>query len=678
MTVAFKEPFVFEVMGGGFDKPPNSEYLRLRWPRVLKIHQDRAWKDTVTMDELQMMATEALAVPLEEDLPEEVETWQRRLDAADRGSKKVMLPWDDSQYEESDNDGEQSRVRSTPRKSSGTRSTRAVPAPIVRMDSLEMSPGEQRLPNGEVTCRPTSPGSISSPASVSSLSTPPTSSPHSKDSSLCPETDRAIPQTPTTRRKRKGEVILVEDDSPPPPKRQRSDANSPAVPLQEMSNGSNGKRSAAQDQPASSKRQKIIKLEPFLVRKIPAMSDARFLPKSRRKPWKPVIEPSSTARETTVSASITQTTHDLSQGAVEMSNQDTKAQPSYHGHFHTVSHMDEAPKTFQIPDFFSAPVMLSPCIKQNPQILDRIHGRLANILPLPTGPPPPTPTTFPPTPPPTNPAFYSEMHLLVETQNEDQTGKVLKSFIPHLPKCGYTLLIWQWEILTLPLTPDADKTPAPNTPSPKELFIGSMTYFPPSDEILTRWRDGLETRVRASPLKLPDVSAYPIMLSPCVSSNPKILETYIQGQIPNKNIIPLPSSPDINVPRPRSSSKEHNTVILLIDGKNRSQTGRVMQPIVAWLPGSGYSRVDIWHWKMLRCVKQGGAEQRRIEKCFYGSMRVCGGDGGGGGEVGGVGYGGKVGKEESMVMTVWMDGLVTWAKVSKGGKVRLVSKPKEE
>ena len=66
-----------------------------------------------------------------------------------------------------------------------------------------------------------------------------------------------------------------------------------------------------------------------------------------------------------------------------------------------------------------------------------------------------------------------------------------------------------------------------------------------------------------------------------------------------------------------------------------------------------------------------------MEKCFYGSMRI---ESGGGraameGEVGKTGDGDK---GDELVMTVWMDGLVTWAKVGKDGKVHLVKKPGKE
>ncbi|KAF2852052.1 hypothetical protein T440DRAFT_553972 [Plenodomus tracheiphilus IPT5] len=63
MTVAFKDPFVVEILGGGFEKLQNETFEMLRHPRVKKIHQDRTWKDTVSLEELEHMAEEKWEVP---------------------------------------------------------------------------------------------------------------------------------------------------------------------------------------------------------------------------------------------------------------------------------------------------------------------------------------------------------------------------------------------------------------------------------------------------------------------------------------------------------------------------------------------------------------------------------------------------------------------------------------
>lgn len=63
MTVAFKEPFVAEVLGSGFEKNPNEKFEMLRHPRITKIHHDRTWTDTVSMDDLECMAKQKWDAP---------------------------------------------------------------------------------------------------------------------------------------------------------------------------------------------------------------------------------------------------------------------------------------------------------------------------------------------------------------------------------------------------------------------------------------------------------------------------------------------------------------------------------------------------------------------------------------------------------------------------------------
>lgn len=63
MTVAFKKPFVVEILGGGYEKLQNESFEMLRHPRVIKIHHDRTWEDAVTMADLERMAAEKWEVP---------------------------------------------------------------------------------------------------------------------------------------------------------------------------------------------------------------------------------------------------------------------------------------------------------------------------------------------------------------------------------------------------------------------------------------------------------------------------------------------------------------------------------------------------------------------------------------------------------------------------------------
>lgn len=66
----FKEPFVVEVMGAGFDKPQDVAYFTPRFPRV-KLHTDRTFLTTSSFDELQAMAEES-SKPITDDFTDEI------------------------------------------------------------------------------------------------------------------------------------------------------------------------------------------------------------------------------------------------------------------------------------------------------------------------------------------------------------------------------------------------------------------------------------------------------------------------------------------------------------------------------------------------------------------------------------------------------------------------------
>jgi len=64
----FKRPFPVELMGAGFDIPINFRYFALRFPRVLKIHEDRSFKDTVSLEELQEMTRRCEEAPEDSEM----------------------------------------------------------------------------------------------------------------------------------------------------------------------------------------------------------------------------------------------------------------------------------------------------------------------------------------------------------------------------------------------------------------------------------------------------------------------------------------------------------------------------------------------------------------------------------------------------------------------------------
>ncbi|KAL8791588.1 MAG: hypothetical protein Q9195_005793 [Heterodermia aff. obscurata] len=659
MTVAFRKPFVFEVMGGGFDKPPNSECFRLRWPRVLKIHQDRDWKDAVTMEELQLMTAATLSIPIEEDLDNEVQCWQQRIDAADRGARRTILPWDDSQCEESDD--HEKKIPSAFPKSQAARSNRTVEAPLVRMDSGEMSPGEQRMPNSEVTRRATSQDTTISAASRSSLPTPPTSSPAKNSPVKRAQTPPTPPYAPDPGRKRKSEVIAI-DDSPAPPKRPRTQENaalgsesSPVLPqnhraarkrksentvlddafpaakrkrvqqgshvepLRETLNSSNRSRPYTPIEPDAKEPKVSSKDEPFLVRKIAPLTDARFLPKSRRKPWKPIIEPESPTYETTDSECSTQSAIERPQPSIKIPNQDPTPQPKPQDARSPVAHAGKDPTHTELPNLFQRQVILSPCVYENLDILENYFpGRLNNIIPHPKDAP--SPENFPPTPPPSASSTPEEVILLIEPKHSECAGKILASLHPYLPTCGYTLAIWSWKLLKHSPHQESNASPHKDKASIAwKQYIGTMSHDALHHEVCTVWRDGQETRILTAPLQPPDLLNTPVMLSPCVSNNVHILENYVPGRV--GHIIPHPN-PVLGIAPPPNPSKVQQKIILLIEAKNGSATSKAIRSVRAWLPASGYKRVEIWHWKVLELEEEqkDDRQQRRVEKRFYGAL----------------------------------------------------------
>ncbi|KAH8800812.1 hypothetical protein F5884DRAFT_890523 [Xylogone sp. PMI_703] len=83
----FKRPFSAELMGAGFDKPSNSRYFTLRFPRMLKIHGDRSFKDTTSLEELQKMTKQCSEVP--EDSMREETHWLGKLGISDYLARSV-------------------------------------------------------------------------------------------------------------------------------------------------------------------------------------------------------------------------------------------------------------------------------------------------------------------------------------------------------------------------------------------------------------------------------------------------------------------------------------------------------------------------------------------------------------------------------------------------------------
>lgn len=73
----FKEPFVFELLGSGYQKPSNCRFFMLRHARVKKLHEDRSWRECVSFDELQNMAHDSRSLGVESETQEMMKSLAR-------------------------------------------------------------------------------------------------------------------------------------------------------------------------------------------------------------------------------------------------------------------------------------------------------------------------------------------------------------------------------------------------------------------------------------------------------------------------------------------------------------------------------------------------------------------------------------------------------------------------
>ena len=223
MKVLFRKPFVFDVVGAGFDKDSNRDYYTLRFPRAIKIHSDRDWKTCVGFDELQEMAKEARTVP--EDRNPEVAKWMKYLEQVDRGAKGSTVPWDLSDDDIEAPEASPLDELSGPALNQQRTKRPSVAPPMIRMDTEEMTEKEQRLDSGEVVRKPTFRSPVSN-WSDSNLPTPPKSSPVAVSDLQEHQPLSSIASTNSTdrRRRRSSEDEPMENIrgkrpklSPPPP-----------------------------------------------------------------------------------------------------------------------------------------------------------------------------------------------------------------------------------------------------------------------------------------------------------------------------------------------------------------------------------------------------------------------------------------------------------------------------
>lgn len=133
----FRKPFVIELTGGGFDRPPNANFRTLRFPRSSKLHLDRTFESTTSFDELQAMAKAADSPP-DRESQEDME-WVERLQKAGRTK---CFTTDTSQ---SLSPGSSATLETVQSRCDTTNFSA-----FVRMDSSEIRSNEYRSPDGHV------------------------------------------------------------------------------------------------------------------------------------------------------------------------------------------------------------------------------------------------------------------------------------------------------------------------------------------------------------------------------------------------------------------------------------------------------------------------------------------------------------------------------------------------
>lgn len=479
MSVTFWEPFVFEVMGSGFDKQPNQDFYTLRFPRVLKIHWDRSWKEAVDFDELQAMADKASAFE-SQDAASNVAAWVERLGQASRGSKGSAVPWNESEEE--------------PDKESPS---------MVQIDIEEMMPTKQRSTNASVLGTSTAQHSTASNQSECSLPTPPSSfpsqTPEDENNHVQEQTVLAT-KLPVTSRKRsvqlekegiKGRVVkkpkLRSLDLPPINIQDFPSSSAKVEPLQPITNCAARSRTTPSIDPVKPGSLSTLSL----VRKMATGTGRRGSAKARR-----VINSSSSGKETTASECST----DLSSQSSEQSftsalsspiQTKTPSQPRTPAS--SVSKFDlptnpDTPEltekvTIEIPDLKQSIFILGPCVANMTYVEDILRSSANTVLPFPTAE---SLGSFPRDTPTRNTV------ILVESYREDDTADVLIQLVTLLPRNSRAVVaIWDWRVME-------DLGRAVDAEDMRWHFFARMEWLD-EGQLSVRWGDGRETRGASGP-----------------------------------------------------------------------------------------------------------------------------------------------------------------------------------
>ena len=518
MDVLFSKPFVFEVMGSGFDKPANRDHFLLRFPRLVKIHKDRDFKDTVSFNELQLMADEARKTPREEDLHEEIVQWRDKLRKAGRG-KKGVASWENSQDAEC---GDQPLPFQESR--AVTERARSVTAvPIVRVDSQEM------LQTSDVSLRPSSRQSTSTVTTGSSVPTPPASSPEANRDGYSEEHDNLHDNDPlpSTRKRSRNEresreievrskrarpsalKILVPCLSRIPPRRTGSlHLEGVNRPMRDITNSPEQQRPRPPHRSNKQDQVSIPALE--LVRKLDVGTVVRPTTRPRRK----IVDSSPTRESTpsehsgiTVASTIPRaeqaqpaaTADSTTEGSTASQSSDTPnlspkrlARPTLL-HPTLTSSSSSAPSTPsllttsslipEIPVFSHSLVLLSPCIAQMPYLTQELLPALGATV-IDSGVADSALLLSLSSSIPSESRGKDTMVALVEPHRVDATAEFLRSLVSVVRDTGKDIAIWDWRLLEKMHGKTRRKKAI------GKCYVGCMRNREGAEDILIHWKSG--------------------------------------------------------------------------------------------------------------------------------------------------------------------------------------------
>ena len=372
MGVVFRKPFVLDMVGAGFDKEGNRDYYTLRFPRAIKVHSDRDWKDSISFDELQQVAKASRTIPA--DTKAEVAGWEQQLDQVDRGTKESHVPWDLSDDDIDHLDVVRTARPALPPSSRADRRRSSVAPPMIRMDTGEMTTKEQRLDSGEVVERPSQHSHLSN-WSDSNLPTPPKSSPAQAgtpirgrkalaaiQSSLTDQLSTpysrqalsSVPSTNTTDQSRKRSAADHEETPEAiTSKRQCSLLPTPQTKVDSADNVDDCQKAnthAAQD---VHKPKEVSTKEPFLVPKLPVGTAEALRSKTQPRVIKD-MDRTSPDRHTTEDEASTRSVLSTQQSLIDdWQLQDTEPQPL---------------RKVEVPDLWQSEIILSKDVSGMPYL----------------------------------------------------------------------------------------------------------------------------------------------------------------------------------------------------------------------------------------------------------------------------------------------------------------------